>query len=430
MILFAAFLLYAIVHEGGHALAAVIFGGKITALDVNILTGDPHAGFSGNFTKIQSAIIAIAGPLLPVILWVIAFLAIRKNGNTFAEKIRLFLPLSILPSVISNAVLAVLTPLGLSNNQQDITNFIDDLSLNGFAVAIALAALTALLCILFFKGVTIKSIKKIVFTDVSEKTVNMKFVIPAGAAVLSLFVFSAVNLLVQNLGPKAASPPDGYKLVSDIQLNGTTLRQSTLYQLKLNKPRIVRFYIWGSGYSAELHLRSKSDLPGIRGKDVLLFKTNGGGQTWYDLILDKGSYNLDLTAEKANGELKLYDKISACSKKDMLPAENLKKGIIPTPPHGYRAVCDTELTGISMNNQAVYQFELNTDSVVGFCAYTTSKRGFVSANLVGSDGSMNSVLDPSSTYTDQFTPQLNKGRYKVVVHVNDSDGRLVICIKK
>jgi membrane-associated protease RseP (regulator of RpoE activity) len=99
---------YTFLHEGGHALFAVIFGGKITEFNINFLGGFPHVSWGGEFGNYKRAVISIAGPLIPYVLWVITVFMLRKNQNNLIKMIMFIASMGVLGSFIPNIIIHIL----------------------------------------------------------------------------------------------------------------------------------------------------------------------------------------------------------------------------------------------------------------------------------------------------------------------------------
>ncbi len=77
LILFSFIYLYTLLHEGGHALVAIMYGGRI---DSFVLGFDAHVTLSGaNFTRIGECLFNSAGVLLPAVSLAVALKFYNRN---------------------------------------------------------------------------------------------------------------------------------------------------------------------------------------------------------------------------------------------------------------------------------------------------------------------------------------------------------------
>lgn len=132
MILLAAFLtilLYMVLHELGHALAAMLFGGEITDISLNF--SDAHVTYSREeLGSIQNAFIDVAGVLLPSAISVI--LTLTYHRKTLISYISLLLFIVSLASVI---------PFFIPLNNTDTQNFIRNSEMTQPVVSIIFGSL-------------------------------------------------------------------------------------------------------------------------------------------------------------------------------------------------------------------------------------------------------------------------------------------------
>jgi hypothetical protein len=114
-ILFIAFVvisLYTFVHELGHALVGLAFGGRLTSFDVAFWNLNPHVGLNGNFSLGQRSLINLAGTALPLLLWM-AFLALSpRRGEPLFEWFKLVGSLVVINSLLAWIVIPFLFMAG------------------------------------------------------------------------------------------------------------------------------------------------------------------------------------------------------------------------------------------------------------------------------------------------------------------------------
>ena len=135
ILLFAIVQVYTLVHEGAHALTAMVFGGEVTKIDVNLFGGNPHVSYSGNFSSLQRALISIAGPVVPVLLWFLIMGFVHKQKPLMQQKIVLLLSFGIFGTLIPNILIPVVYELGGNVAGGDMGKFLANTGMNGFLVA-------------------------------------------------------------------------------------------------------------------------------------------------------------------------------------------------------------------------------------------------------------------------------------------------------
>lgn len=135
--------IYTLLHEGGHALAVVALGGRVETFDLNFLNLGAHVAYSGAFTTAQSALIHVAGPLLPALAWM-AWQGWRPAGaSRLSDWLRVLSLLGITASVLAWVVIPVLALGGRAPAGDDCTRFLEDSGLSPLLVTGLAASLLA-----------------------------------------------------------------------------------------------------------------------------------------------------------------------------------------------------------------------------------------------------------------------------------------------
>ena len=134
--LFASILLmlpiYILLHEGGHALIAVLCGARITEFS---LLGAYMRYEGGIFTTITLSLFHIAGMLLPVLVSILFMLAYQNHIKSIFYRIFSFLSL-LLPigSILAWVSVPLLALFGRAPQEDDAAKFIDSSGLSPWVV--------------------------------------------------------------------------------------------------------------------------------------------------------------------------------------------------------------------------------------------------------------------------------------------------------
>ena len=123
---------YILLHEGGHALAAISCGARITAFSI-LWAYMRYEG--GRSTAVTLSLFHAAGMLLPVILAVVYMLAYRSGSRTVFSRIFSFFAL-LMPvgSILGWVVVPVLCLLGEAPGTDDAAKFIESSGLSPWIV--------------------------------------------------------------------------------------------------------------------------------------------------------------------------------------------------------------------------------------------------------------------------------------------------------
>lgn len=137
--LFCLFL-YTFLHEGGHALAGALSGGIVTGFSVNFLDFSAHVSLSGGFTPAEAVTTTLAGPVLPLLVWLVFILIVPKRTNFALESIKLAATMVFLSTLLAWIILPSVYLSG-QFPRDDVTDFL--MQSGTPALGLAAAALTA-----------------------------------------------------------------------------------------------------------------------------------------------------------------------------------------------------------------------------------------------------------------------------------------------
>ncbi len=131
----AIWIIYTIVHELGHATLMILFGARITGVNVNFLNLQARVSCDGNFSNNQGMLVNLGGILFPVLVWVIFMCLASYGKNGLVEVAKLLSSTTIIGSLGSWVILPILYVAGQSMPGDDVTQFMQCTSLHGYLVA-------------------------------------------------------------------------------------------------------------------------------------------------------------------------------------------------------------------------------------------------------------------------------------------------------
>lgn len=137
--------IYIVLHEGGHALVAVLCGARITKFSI---LGAYMNYEGGIFTPVTFSLFHCAGMLLPVLVSLLLILAYRSGSSRMLHRIFSFF--FLLPPVGSILAWVIVPVLCLSGNPpqgDDIVKFIGSSGLNPWAVSLSSLLLFGICCL-------------------------------------------------------------------------------------------------------------------------------------------------------------------------------------------------------------------------------------------------------------------------------------------
>ncbi|MEM5775326.1 MAG: M50 family metallopeptidase, partial [Anaerolineaceae bacterium] len=207
---------YTTLHEGGHALAGLLFEGSIRRINVNFFDLSAHVVLDGPFTRAQDALIAISGWALPVILYLIFLAFTYKRTNPLLMMMRWIAGISLLGSSLPWIVIPVLYRFGNPPND-DVTNFLNLSGLPPLSVSAVFLLLVGAGVWLLIRGRG--QIKLYLDWLRSTQPVLQQPAVLRGLAVMGLISLALIGLVgIINQGFGDSGSPDGYAQVVEEKL--------------------------------------------------------------------------------------------------------------------------------------------------------------------------------------------------------------------
>src|SRR5450759_2969470 len=128
-------LAYTVLHEGGHALAGLAFGGTVREIDVNFFNLGAHVNIDGSFSRYQEAVINVSGAALPFLVWLVLTFALPKEGSPLVLWAKFIASAGTLCSLLAWVVIPFLYIKNDAPAGDDVTRFLANSGLPPLAVA-------------------------------------------------------------------------------------------------------------------------------------------------------------------------------------------------------------------------------------------------------------------------------------------------------
>jgi hypothetical protein len=304
--------LYTFLHEGGHALAAVLFGGQISAFSVNFLDFSAHVSFQGEFTTAQRAVVSIAGISLPFLVWLGFMLLVPKRANLALDILKALTAMSVLNTFLVWILAPLLNGFGIFPSD-DSTNFLQISGAPPLLVA-------ALFLLLYTAGwalflVKIEGLRPLLArlraTTDDWITPGVTRTLQAMVGIFFLTALSAFALNDFRLSTPSRqttlAPPDGFNLVRSIDLADQSLTDEPLLNLALEQPQAVGIFLRIRNADSDyIDVR----LTGAENYDQVLFHaegyTAGLDNVTFHEELEPGEYTLLLTSQQSPGAMEVF----------------------------------------------------------------------------------------------------------------------------
>jgi hypothetical protein len=215
---------YLLLHEGGHALAAVGVGGTVRTVDARPWSTRPHASYDlPGVTDGQRALVSAAGTLLPLAAWSALIAAVPRSLPPALALLRFFVSIGLIAGLLPWIVLPW-PALHAHAPRDDVVRFAQASGWPPAGIAgLALAAMAAGLALLWWRvgGITqLRAFRRMRFIDVPLRT------LAATTGALVATVALALGLVAAYPPHEAGAQGGGvvlptHEAIAEVTLHGT-----------------------------------------------------------------------------------------------------------------------------------------------------------------------------------------------------------------
>lgn len=124
--------MYVLLHEGGHAIAGMAFGGTLTSLEVAFWDFGAHVGFRESFSGWRRSLISVAGTAMPLLAWLAFILVMPRRTGAVAGWLKLVASAGTLNTLLPWIVIPL---AGRRPPGDDVTHFLENAGLVPWSVA-------------------------------------------------------------------------------------------------------------------------------------------------------------------------------------------------------------------------------------------------------------------------------------------------------
>lgn len=150
---------YTFLHEGGHALIAMLYGGTIQEF---VLGFDAHVRTTGaDFTPAGRALYNAAGALVPLLFLVVAFLLYRKKVKQALYHFFYWMfSIMIIGSLMAWVIIPVVSLFSAPPAGDDVTKFLNNSGLHPLMVTSAALLTMALMATMVYRSGLLSKLKE------------------------------------------------------------------------------------------------------------------------------------------------------------------------------------------------------------------------------------------------------------------------------
>ncbi|HBN96463.1 MAG TPA: hypothetical protein DDZ66_09180, partial [Firmicutes bacterium] len=254
--------LYAFLHEGGHALLVLLFGGTVTEFEVDFFTYSPHISYVGISNPMQRAFISLGGPLLPLILVLPLTLLLRRTKNLVVQGTSLLLLGSLLPTLLVSVGISLAYGFGSVDASEDVARFLFYSGFNPFMVAGAFLILFVATLVFLLKVGRVKDVYVKIKRALRGPTDKRSPMLVA-RIIVTVVVLALGTVVIRHTidGDQPVNQPLSYHTRIDVDLQDVKADSTFFHTFAVEDPTVFDFV-----YSLDTH------------SDITLRLVNVGGE--------------------------------------------------------------------------------------------------------------------------------------------------------
>jgi archaellum component FlaG (FlaF/FlaG flagellin family) len=254
--------LYAFLHEGGHALLVLLFGGTVTEFEVDFFTYSPHISYIGISNPMQRAFISLGGPLLPLILVLPLTLLLRRTKNLVVQGTSLLLLGSLLPTLLVSVGISLAYGFGSVDASEDVARFLFYSGFNPFMVAGAFLILFVATLVFLLKVGRVKDVYVKIKRALRGPTDKRSPMLVA-RIIVTVVVLALGTVVIRHTidGDQPVNQPLSYHTRIDVDLQDVKADSTFFHTFAVEDPTVFDFV-----YSLDTH------------SDITLRLVNVGGE--------------------------------------------------------------------------------------------------------------------------------------------------------
>ena len=303
--------LYALVHEASHALVVFLVGGEVTRFQVNFLQHAPSISYTGVSDPLHKAFISLAGPVLPLALVPFVAVVLRKTRSALAQAAALLLLLSLLPTALTSAAIALVYGFGAVPPQEDMAKFLHYTGANPFAAAAVLLLVFVVLLVFAFRVGRVKEAALNV-QSVLRGSRDRRHTLLMGRIVVAVVLLSVGAAALRSIiGSEVPGSPElSYHTKVEVNLGDVTPDSAVYHTFSVSKPTVFDFvYSVDSGSDITMRLLNLDGEPFVfNNKDSVVMYEGRRTQplayfTGFTLL--EGNYALEVSPG-STGSLTMY----------------------------------------------------------------------------------------------------------------------------
>ena len=293
--------LYAFLHEGGHALFVLLFGGTITKFEVNFLVHYPHISYVGITEPMQTALISLAGVIVPLTFVIPLTLFLPRLRNVWAQGISLLFLGSLLPSLVVSLVVSLAYGFGAVQSSEDVAKFLFFSGFNPFIVAGGFFILLVAILVFLLKVGKVKDTYVSVIRALRGPKGKRSPVLVGRVIVVAVLVVLGASMIEDMMKDETpVSQPLHYHTKVDVNLQDIEPGTTIYHTFQVENPLIFDFvYSLDTASGVTLRLSNLDGEPFVFSNQDYVVMYQGSGQLtqayFAGFTLLEGNYALEVS---------------------------------------------------------------------------------------------------------------------------------------
>jgi hypothetical protein len=303
--------IYAFLHEGGHALAGILFGQSLTDFTIDLLKWDAHVGMAGGLTSPQEAVQSVAGTVLPLLVWFVFTGLVPRKAVFSLEVLKLISAMLVLNTLLPWIFIPVLYLSGNAPPSDDVTRFLRYSQMSPWLLMFSALLIYIRGWAFFLSRIDGLRNEFFLFRTLDRETLTAgarRVLTVIGSILVLVLLSTAVLSRVAGQNPRdRLSVPAGFHLVAEIDLSAHPYEQETLAEFAVDEPTYVGVYVIIREINTTYFDLSVIGPNGYRSTVIHGegYNARRDGGLWED-YLEGGTYQIVLTSHQSPGTVSVY----------------------------------------------------------------------------------------------------------------------------
>ncbi len=305
------FFVYAFLHEAGHALAGAFWGQSLMDFNISFWDLSAHVRMvGGDLTQAQLAVQAVAGAVLPLLIWALFIKMVPRKGGFTLEVLKLLSSMVVVNTLLAWIILPILFLIRKAPSD-DVTNLLRYSQMPPLLLTFIALISYAGGWVLFLSKIDGLRNELLLFKDIDrEKTIvgtpKAISVMTVMMAFCLLFVFG-LSAAAKGNALHELAPSHDFARITQIDLSTRAYSNETLIQFTVDDTTYVGVFIVVRNINTQYFDLSVTGTDNyhstiLHGEGYNVLEDGG----LWEQPLSPGTYQLVLTSHQSSGNASVY----------------------------------------------------------------------------------------------------------------------------